>query len=32
VIFPRAAGIEMRVAGEPILLVRRSDLIARFVE
>jgi chaperonin GroES len=32
VIFPRAAGIEMRVAGEPVLLVRRSELIARFVE
>jgi co-chaperonin GroES (HSP10) len=32
VIFPRAAGIEMRVAGEPVLLVRRSDLIARFAE
>jgi co-chaperonin GroES (HSP10) len=32
VIFPRAAGIEMRLAGEPILLVRRRDLIARFAE
>jgi co-chaperonin GroES (HSP10) len=32
VIFPRTAGIEMRFAGEPILLVRRRDLIARFSE
>ncbi len=32
VLFPRAAGIEMRLAGEPILLVRRRDLIARFAE
>jgi co-chaperonin GroES (HSP10) len=32
VIFPRSAGIEMRLAGEPILLVRRRDLIARFAE
>ena len=32
VVFPRAAGIEMRLAGEPILLVRRRDLIARFSE
>jgi co-chaperonin GroES (HSP10) len=32
VVFPRSAGIEMRLAGEPILLVRRSDLIARFAE
>jgi chaperonin GroES len=32
VIFPRAAGIEMRLAGEPVLLVRRRDLIARFAE
>jgi co-chaperonin GroES (HSP10) len=32
VIFLKAAGIEMRVGGEPIQLVRRRDLIARFGE
>jgi co-chaperonin GroES (HSP10) len=32
VIFPRPAGIELRLAGEPLLLVRRRDLIARFTE
>jgi co-chaperonin GroES (HSP10) len=32
VIFLRAAAVEMRVAGEPLLLVRRRDLVARFTE
>jgi co-chaperonin GroES (HSP10) len=32
VIFARAAGVEMRLAGEPIMLVRRRDLIARYTE
>jgi co-chaperonin GroES (HSP10) len=32
VIFPRQAGVELRLAGEPLLLVRRRDLIARYSE
>jgi co-chaperonin GroES (HSP10) len=32
VLFPRAAGIEVRMVGEPLLLVRRRDLIARYTE
>ena len=32
VLFPRNAIIEVRVGGEPVRLVRRGDLIARFSE
>jgi chaperonin GroES len=32
VLFPRAAGLEVRLGGEPLLLVRRRDLVARFSE
>jgi chaperonin GroES len=32
VVFARGAGMELRIAGEPILLVRRRDLIARYTE
>src|SRR4051794_38282234 len=32
VLFPRAAGIEVRMVGEPLVLVRRRDLIARYTE
>ena len=32
VLFPRAAGLEVRLGGEPVLLVRRRDLVARFGE
>jgi chaperonin GroES len=32
VIFPKAACVELRVAGETILLVRRRDLLARYSE
>jgi co-chaperonin GroES (HSP10) len=32
VLFPRAATMEVRLGGEPVLLVRRRDLVARFTE
>jgi co-chaperonin GroES (HSP10) len=32
VVFARGACLELRIAGEPILLVRRRDLIARYAE
>lgn len=32
VLFPRAAMLELRLGGEPVLLVRRGDLVARFTE
>jgi co-chaperonin GroES (HSP10) len=32
VIFRRAAAVEVRVGGEPVLLVRRGDLLARYGE
>ena len=32
VLFPRAAALEVRVGGEPILIVRRRDVVARYSE
>jgi co-chaperonin GroES (HSP10) len=32
VLFPRAAGLEVRLGGEPVLIVRRGDLVARYVD
>ena len=32
VLFPRAAGMEVRLGGEPVLIVRRRDVVARVGE
>jgi len=32
VLFPRGAVLEVRIGGEPVLLVRRKDLVARYTE
>jgi chaperonin GroES len=32
VLFPRTATMEVRLGGEPVLLVRRRDLVARYTE
>jgi chaperonin GroES len=32
IVFPKAAAVEVRVSGEPVLLVRRRDVIARYAE
>ena len=32
VLFPRKAGLEVRLGGEPVLIVRRGDLVARYVD
>jgi co-chaperonin GroES (HSP10) len=32
VLFPRSATMEVRLGGEPVLLVRRRDLVARYTE
>jgi co-chaperonin GroES (HSP10) len=32
VVFPRAATMEVRIGAEPVLLVRRRDLVARYSE
>jgi co-chaperonin GroES (HSP10) len=32
VLFPRGAAMEVRLGGEPVLLVRRRDLVARYTE
>lgn len=32
VLFPRAASMEVRLGGEPVLIVRRRDLVARYSE
>jgi chaperonin GroES len=32
IIFPKAAAVEIRVSGEPVLLVRRHDVMARYAE
>ena len=32
VLFPREAALEVRLGGEPVLLVRRRDVVARYAE
>ena len=32
VLFPRGSCLEVRLGGEPVLLVRRRDLVARYAE
>ena len=32
VLFPRSAAMEVRLGGEPVLIVRRRDIVARFSE
>ncbi len=32
VLFPRTAGLEVRLGGEPVLIVRRGDLVARYAD
>ncbi len=32
VLFPRGAAMEVRLGGEPVLIVRRRDIVARFSE
>jgi chaperonin GroES len=32
VLFPRAAAFEIRLGAEPVMIVRRRDLIARYVD
>jgi co-chaperonin GroES (HSP10) len=32
VLFPRQAALEVRLGGEPVLIVRRRDLVARYAE
>ncbi len=32
ILFPRSAALEVRLGGEPVLVVRRRDVVARYVD